>query len=118
MSDWKYYNHAMIPIYAPHEEHDFGKTDFRKLWKENKKALLARWTTDFDCGYETNWWYVIKDEPFDLTNLKAKRRYEVNKGLKNFDVRPIDPTQYREELYEVSGCRIFGLSAEIPSNYR
>ena len=114
MSDWKYYNHAMIPIYAPHEEHDFGKTDFRKLWKENKKALLARWTTDFDCGYETNWWYVIKDEPFDLTNLKAKRRYEVNMGLKNFDVRPIDPTQYREELYEV---QVAAFSA-YPQKYR
>ena len=39
--------------------------------------LLARWTEDFDCGYETEWWYVIKDTPLDLSKLKKKRRYDI-----------------------------------------
>lgn len=64
--------------------------------------LLARWITDFDCGYETNWWYVIKDDPFDITTLKSKRRYEINKGNKNFEIREILPGEYSEELYNIT----------------
>ena len=98
MKEWKYYNHAMIPTVAPHEEADVETIYSKDFWKENKNALLARWTSDFDCGYETNWWYVIKDDPFDITTLKSKRRYEINKGKKNFDVRLIDASKYAEKL--------------------
>lgn len=76
--------------------------------------LLARYTTDFDCGYETNWWYVIKDTPFDIKGLKAKRRYEINKGKKNFEVRKINPKEYAEELADV---QIKAFSA-YPRKYR
>ena len=76
--------------------------------------LLSRWTTAFDCGYETNWWYVIKDTPFDINVLKAKRRYVINKGIKNFDIKEIDPISYDEELYNV---QIAAYSA-YPKKYR
>ena len=65
------------------------------------KCLLARWTTDFDFGFETDWWYVIKDTPFDINSLKAKRRYEINKGLKNFEIRVIDSKEFVEELLDI-----------------
>lgn len=45
---------------------------------------------------------MIKDTPFDINALKAKRRYEINKGVKNFEVRSIDPQLYAEELCEVA----------------
>lgn len=45
---------------------------------------FARWTDNFDCGYETEWWYCIKDEPFDISKINSKKRYEINKGKKNF----------------------------------
>ena len=64
--------------------------------------LLDRWTSDYDCGYEINWWYVIKDAPFDISALKSKRRYEINKGAKNFIVKEIVPTKYAEDIYHVS----------------
>ena len=76
--------------------------------------LLARWTSDFDCGVETNWWYVIKDTPFDINALKAKRRYEINKGIKNFAVKEFDPENYADELYNV---QISAYSA-YPKKYR
>lgn len=111
---WKYYNHAMIPATAPHKSVDEGELQKKSFWRNNKGALLARWTTAFDCGYETNWWYVIKDKPFDIAELKAKRRYEVNRGIKNFDVKLIDPTRYIEELYLI---QIAAFSA-YPEKYR
>ena len=63
---------------------------------------MARWTTEFDCGYETNWWYVIKDTPFDINALKAKRRYEINKANKNFQVREIKPSEYSERMFMIA----------------
>lgn len=76
--------------------------------------LLARWTTEFDCGYETTWWYVIKDRPFDIMALKSKRRYEINKGIKNFNVKVIDPARYEEEMYSI---KVAAYSA-YPEKYR
>jgi hypothetical protein len=72
------------------------------IWKEAEKPLLARWTSDYDCGYETNWWYVIKDTVFDMSSLKAKRRYEINKGIKNFDVKVISPAEHVNKLCEIT----------------
>jgi len=101
ISKWKYYNHAVIPSVAPHENVDSSLVENGSLWKRWPKAVLVRWTTEFDCGYETGWWYVIKDTPFELSTLKAKRRYEINKGNKNFEVVRIDPQKFKSELYEV-----------------
>ena len=112
---WKYYNHAAIPTTAPHEKPDMLPVDNGSIWAINGGTpLLARWTTDFDCGYETNWWYVIKDTLFDISELKAKRRYEINKGIKNFDVKKIEPDNYADELYNV---QIAAYSA-YPDKYR
>ena len=63
--------------------------------------LFARWTEEYDCIDKTEWWYVIKDTSFDIKQLKAKRRYEINKGNKNFIIKRIDPTEYVDELLKV-----------------
>lgn len=115
VAGWRYYNHGAIPTVPPHENPDMGPLENKSIWKIGRKVpLLARWTTEFDCGYETNWWYIIKDTPFDISQLKAKRRYEVNKGIKYFDVRKIDPCDYKEELYSV---QVAAFSA-YPEKYR
>ena len=114
IAGWKYYNHAAIPTAAPHEAPDTSPVTDRSIWKIGAAPLLARWTTDFDCGCETNWWYVIKDTPFDINVLKAKRRYEINKGIKHFDIKEIIPSHYIEDLYRVY---VAALSA-YPEKYR
>lgn len=112
---WKYYNHAAIPTTAPHEEPNIAPLQNNSIWKiDGGTPLLARWTTDYDCGCETSWWYMIKDTPFDINALKAKRRYEINKGIKNFDVKEIEPRNYSEAIYDV---QIAAYSA-YPEKYR
>ena len=99
LEQWFYYNHAALPQTPPHIEPDTTCIETGEIWKiPGGSPLLARWTTDFDCGYETNWWYVIKESPFDISTLKAKRRYEINKGIKNFRVVEINPFEYKEDL--------------------
>lgn len=111
---WKYYNHAIIPTTAPHEEPNMIPINDGSIWRIGGTPLLTRWTTEFDCGYETNWWYVIKDTPFDINALKAKRRYEINKGNKNFYVREINPSEWVENIYEVAVAAY----ATYPKSYR
>lgn len=55
---WKYYNHAVIPASAPHEMPDISPIIDGSIWEIEGAPLLARWTTDFDCGYQTNWWGI------------------------------------------------------------
>ena len=100
-SDWKCYQHMMLPTCAPHEDPDLSPIEDGSVFDGNRGAVLARWTTDFDCEYETDFWYVIKDTPFDISGLKAKRRYEITKGMKNFDVRVIRAAEYAAEMADV-----------------
>ena len=98
---WQYYNHALVPSGEPHISLTEESLKKSNLWK-NKNVLFARWTSDYDCGYETNWWYCIKDEPFDITEINAKKRYEINKGNKNFTVsHVVKTTEYLDEIYDV-----------------
>lgn len=111
MIGWQYYNHAIVPTCAPHE--DAGYVDAKALFKKYG-GVLIRYTSDFDCKTETGWWYIIKDTPFDIDTLKSKRRYVIKQGEKNFDVKVIDPEEYAEEIFSVAE-RAF---SAYPEKYR
>lgn len=113
---WKYYNHAMIPTTAPHENVLLDPVERGKCLKYRGGGipLLARWTTDWDCGYETEFWYTILDHPFDLDKIKAKHRYQIKQGVKNFEVKEIDFYEYKETLLEITNevrRKEYGLSS-------
>ena len=100
--DWKYYNHAVVSAVAPHLLPDLAPIKNGLIWHiDGKRPLMARYTTEWDCNYETNWWYVIKDSPFDISALKTKRRYEITKSLRFFDVREINPIEHTDALANV-----------------
>lgn len=101
IKDWKYYNHAMIPTVAPHEEVDLEPVASGNIWKNKKKTFLAAWTSDWNCGYETNWWYVIREGPFDFSELSTSSKRNIRKALRNCRVEKINPTQYVENLWRV-----------------
>ncbi|MCQ2211393.1 MAG: hypothetical protein MJZ34_14000 [Paludibacteraceae bacterium] len=106
---WKYYNHAAVPLGAPHEEPDLEALEDGSVWGIPGKPLLARWTTDFDCQEETNWWYLIKDAPIEIEELSNHSKKHIRQGLNRCDIRVIEYKKW-EEIYEV-----FKLACE---NYR
>lgn len=114
INGWQYYVNAAIPTTPPHIEIDTEAVNNGNIWELDGKPFLARWTTDWDCGHETNWWYCIKDTPFDISALKSKRRYEINKGNKNFVVEEIDPSAYSEDLFRVTSAAY----ETYPASYR
>lgn len=111
--NWQVYNHGLITTKMPHEDKCENEIDKLEKWKD-KKTLFARWTTDFDCKEETEWWYCLKDDEFDILALKSKRRYVVNKGINNFDINLINQNEYLDEMYEVY---LLSMS-EYPDKYR
>ena len=52
-------------------------------------AFLARWTSDFDCGHPTQWWYCICDDFTPLNELSTKQRYRIKKGLEQCNIQRI-----------------------------
>lgn len=114
ISGWKYYNHAAIPDIPPYDNADTSAVESGEIWTLDGSPLLARWTTDFDKIQDGEWWFVIKDTPFDISALRSKRRYEINKGIKNFEVKLIDPKEYKEELFNI---QVEAFSA-YPEKYR
>lgn len=100
---WKYYNGAIIPNCAPHEEVDTDKIKNGEIWKEfsNRKPYFVRWTTDFDCDIETQWWYVIKNKPFSFEELEPKKKKHIRQALKKCQVKELVALDYKEQLYKV-----------------
>lgn len=103
--EWEYYNHALVPTTAPDVAPDISWMKDRKMWKklaDGKYPLFARWITDFDCHEDTGWWYCIKDDPFDLSSLKYKRRRVINQGLQWVEVKWILPCEYAELMADIN----------------
>lgn len=109
---WKYYNHAAIPNCYPHKEADITPVNSGAIWKLNRKILFARWITDFDCGCKTDFWACILDRPFDIGKLKAKHRYEINKGNRNFYCKRLNVDNIGE-MYSVYIESLEGYNGKI-----
>lgn len=102
INDWRYYNHTAVSAVPPHRVPNQTPIKDGSIWRLNgKRPLLAKYTTNWDCGYDTNWWYVIKDTPFDISALKTKRRYEITKALRFIDIKVINPAEYSDALAKV-----------------
>lgn len=88
----------------------------RKKWRElagGRYPLFARWTTDFDCQEETEWWYCIKDDPLDLSSLKYKRRRVINQGLQWVEVKLILPCEYSGQMADINLAARSGYGEEL-----
>lgn len=114
INGWKYYNHAAIPTTAPHETPDTSPITDGSIWKISGSPLLARWTTEFDCGYETNWWYIIKDRPFDYESMPSKEKKSMRQALRKCCVKRINMMEYIDSLYD---CYFSAVSAYKNSYY-
>lgn len=120
---WRYYNHAAIPTTAPHEDPDLTPIEDKSIWQLDGDPLLARWTTDFDLDYETNWWYIIKRAPFLPETLDPKVRKHIRQAFKKVEVKQIEMPSYAEALSVVynkacKGYKDFFGGLVVPDNFK
>jgi len=97
MKDWRKYNGALIPSLPPHLEVD--TTDLNKKIRDGN-VFFARWTTNFDCKKETEFWYVICDEKLEISDYSKNTRNQIRRGLRNCEVKIIDKKIVLEEGFK------------------
>lgn len=114
IAGWQYYKNAMLPTCAPHEQPDTAPVRSGEIWNQGSGVIFARWTEEFDCPQETQWWYVIKDTPFDIMALNSNTRYKINKSKRLFRVVQIDPAEHIEDIYNVQVAAY----SQYPAKYR
>lgn len=79
-----------------------SKEEEKALFQKHKKALLLRYTTDFDQTRTQNWFFCLKDTPYDFEGLKSKRKNVVRKGIQNFTIRQIKLSNYVEAFWTLT----------------
>lgn len=111
--DWRFYKSMIQGVGDPRNNKPLSKTEQQELFKKYKKALLLRYTTHFDDAASQDWFYCIKDTPYDYEGLKSKRKNVVRKGINHFNVRKIRLTDHVQTFYDLVNDAYQGY--EIPN---
>ena len=91
IKDWRYYNHAAVSSVPPHVTPDLSPIKDGSIWRINgKKPLLVRYTIDWDCGYDTGWWYIIKDAPFEIESLSKNSRKYIKEAFRKVCIKKVE----------------------------
>lgn len=98
--NWTLYNGALVPDVPPHIETKLSPEEANNLLKKSK-AYFLRWPSDFDCGFATQWWYLIRDKSIDLGEFDSGRRRQIKNGLKKCIVKKVDAEYIAGNGYEV-----------------
>ena len=100
MVSWRKYNGALIPKQPPHVEISVDAAEMLKNINK-ERAFFARWTTDFDCIEETEFWYVICDEFLPVESLSKNTRNNVRRGLKRCEIKKVNCQYVIENCYSI-----------------
>ncbi|MBQ9340574.1 MAG: hypothetical protein IJS13_09640 [Paludibacteraceae bacterium] len=113
--NWILYQNALVWHGSIGEESP--TRDDAKMAVRSKKAMFARWTSDFDTTTVNEWWYCLCDSFTPLSELKSKQRYRIKRGLGNCRVERLHKgviKEYVERFFEIAeDC-----FADYPDKYR
>lgn len=98
--NWSLYNGALVPDAPPHTEIKLSREQAKFLLRKSK-AYFIRWASEYDCGSETEWWYLIRDKGLNLNEFDTKKKKEIKKGLMNCLVQRVDAEYIAKNGYEV-----------------
>lgn len=97
---WSNYHKALLPDTAPHIHITIDKEGLLRKIRE-KGALFARYVSDFDKSQDGSFWYVIKDQPTEMSDLSSNTRNQIRKALKGCRVEQVDKKFMLEHGYAV-----------------
>ena len=97
MKKWRKYNGALVPLTPPHVEVDTHGIE-EKVKREN--VFFARWTSNFDCNIETQFWYVIHDNSMEIEDYSRNTRSKIRRGLKNCEIRLVKIDEIKQFGFE------------------
>ena len=89
----------MVPDEIPDKDIKLTKEEINFLLKESGTYFI-RWESNFDCGYETEYWHIIKDESSPIESLSRYTRHNIKRGLKRCIIEKTDARIIADEGYE------------------
>jgi len=97
---WTKYQKCIQPAMAvPYELPKSTFVNIKQLIKKSK-SFLARWTSDFTEKH-TEWYWIVCESPFILKSLSHNVKNQIKKGLKNCEVKIINPIWLSDNGYNI-----------------
>lgn len=94
--------HCLVWKGYPRAERRLEKNEISLLMK-SASALMVRNLYDFDCQETTNFWKIIQDKVYEISDLPPKVRNMVRRCLKDCEVKNISNI----ELIKADGYRVY-----------
>lgn len=112
---WHLYGRVLMPLTMPHIPLSVDRSHLRRVMSKCG-ALLACWTTDWDCAGATEWWWVACDQDnYDFETLLSKDgRHSIRKGLRECEVRLLDVEEFCGSAYPIYRAAVESYGARPP----
>ena len=99
---WREYQRMVIPVGPIKFDYLIKKDEAQFLLSEFPKAVMVRFTFNFDVSQNTEWYAVICDKFLELSEIaSANTRSKIRRGLKNCKVELVDADFIARQGYEV-----------------
>ena len=93
-NEWIYSKRGLISNVDPSRAIVVSKQELKELTWQYPQALYVRWVSDFDdSGAGGEYYYVLRDKPFDIAELPSKTRNQIRKCLKNCVARKVSGSE-------------------------
>ncbi len=96
---WISYQGVLVPDEIPDKDINLKTEEIKYLLKKSGTYFI-RWETNFDCGYETEYWHIIKDKVSTLESLSGNTRHNIRRGLNRCIIKKIPAKEVAEFGYE------------------
>ncbi len=104
----------VAPVGPAAQRYSLTRQQARELQKK-LGGWWVSWTDGFAAEADAAKWHAVVCRQFvPLENMPAKRRYEVNRGFKNCDVRRVDAAEIAQNGYETHVAALAGYTAGRP----
>lgn len=113
--DFKLYKGAWLPQIPPHLCTKLSDKQLSEILRGG--GIFIKNVYDFDCKQETQFWYVIKDSFGGLEELSSKKRNQIRKSLKTYDVRMVTKEDILKFGYDIhiKALKHYKIPAEVVS---
>jgi hypothetical protein len=116
---WKKVGPILSPLCMPHVPISVDRAELRKVIKRHK-ALVARWTTEWNTA-TSEWWWVCCDKPdYDVETIESSRaRRGIRAGLRACPVRIVSAEEFAPMAYPIfcKALNEYGLHTPTESDY-
>ena len=119
---WRLYKSTWIFL-EESEEKKLSPEDAKALLK--KQGLMIRNTYDFDTKEETSFWFIVKDNLEDISELPFSARRNIRRALRFYNIKKININEFSEKALPIinsaqknSPCRTKPLLTWLPISTR